>query len=221
MHEWMDIQTKTELEFVLEDLCEEIRKQRIKRIFSADSGVPKEINEEICYSTLDQSLYILFENDYRLKIVFLEYSSIDISYGQIIEEELEEGIGLNNEKIDYLNCHHDIHGWNYDENGKLLGIGDIVETIDMKGEYGNISNITVNGFHDEFWKWVNGYNHCSMILIPAGGDYFDSITFIFDNGIEISMCPQDAAADGYYDLIIKDKNNVIQYKSLKSNLRKG
>jgi hypothetical protein len=52
-----------------------------------------------------------------------------------------------------------------------------------------------------------------MITIPAGGDYFKSIKFILNNGIEISMCPQDAVMDGYYDLIIEDKNSIINYKS--------
>ena len=26
------------------------------------------------------------------------------------------------------------------------------------------------------------------------------------------MCPQDAEMDGYYDLMIEDKNNIIKYK---------
>lgn len=50
-----------------------------------------------------------------------------------------------------------------------------------------------------------------MITIPAGGDYFKSITFMLNNGIEISVCPQPAEMDGYYYLIIKDINNIIGY----------
>lgn len=52
-----------------------------------------------------------------------------------------------------------------------------------------------------------------MITIPAGGDYFKSITFILNNGIEISICPQPTEMDGYYDLIIKDTYNIIKYSN--------
>ena len=52
-----------------------------------------------------------------------------------------------------------------------------------------------------------------MSTIPAGGDYFQSIKFILNNGIKINMRPQDAEMDGYYYLIIEGGNNIIKYRS--------
>lgn len=48
-----------------------------------------------------------------------------------------------------------------------------------------------------------------MITIPAGCDYFKFIKFILNNGIKIKMRPQDDKMDGYYDLIIKYRNDEI------------
>lgn len=46
MCKWEDIQTKTELEFVLDALKRKIENSNIKRIFSFDDAIPRKENNE-------------------------------------------------------------------------------------------------------------------------------------------------------------------------------
>lgn len=87
------------------------------------------------------------------------------------------------------------------------------EIIEIHGNYDRISDIQIDGFDCSYEKWISNGSISSMITIPAGGDYFKSIKFILNNGIKISICPQDAEMDGYYDLIIEDDNDIIKYRS--------
>ena len=215
MYKWDDIQTKTELEFVFNILKEKIKNQYIKRIFSFDDAIPGKNNNLIEYNTLEDPLYILFEDDYCLIIEFTNYSSIYLDYRKITPEEVKQGIGnISNKDIDYLNNYHEIHGWDFDENrNRIEESFRMKQIIEIHGKYDKINDIQIEGFNDSYEKWISNGNASSMITIPAGGDYFKSIKLALNNGLEISMCPQDAEMDGYYDLIIEDKNNVITYKS--------
>lgn len=215
MYKWEDIQTKTELEFVLDVLKEKIGDSSIKRIYSLDDDIPIKENNKIEYTTLADPLYILFDNDYCLIIEFTNYSSIYLDYRKITPEEIKQGVGnISNKDIDYLNNYHEIHGWDFDENrNRIEESFRMKEIIEIHGSYDKINDIQIDGFNDSYEKWISDGSSSSMITIPAGGDYFKSIKFILNNGIEISMCPQDAVMDGYYDLIIEDKNSIINYKS--------
>ena len=73
--------------------------------------------------------------------------------------------------------------------------------------------MTTIRFNNLYEKWISNGISSSMITIPADGDYFKSIKFILNNGIKIKMRPQDAEMDGYYDLIIEDGNNIIEYRN--------
>ena len=44
-----------------------------------------------------------------------------------------------------------------------------------------------------------------MITIPAGGDYFDKITIVLKNNIEICIQAEDAMSDGYCDIWVDNK----------------
>ena len=215
MYKWEDIQTKTELEFVLDVLKEKIGDSSIKRIYSLDDAIPRKENNKIEYTTLEDPLYILFDNDYCLIIEFTNYSSIYLDYRKITPEEIKQGVGnISNKDIDYLNNYHEIHGWDFDENrNRIEESFRMKEIIEIHGNYDKINDIQIDGFNDSYEKWISNGSSSSMITIPTGGDYFKSIKFILNNGIEISMCPQDAVMDGYYDLIIEDKNSIINYKS--------
>lgn len=215
MYKWEDIQTKTELEFVLDVLKEKIGDSSIKRIYSLDDAIPRKENNKIEYTTLEDPLYILFDNDYCLIIEFTNYSSIYLDYRKITPEEIKQGVGnISNKDIDYLNNYHEIHGWDFDENrNRIEESFRMKEIIEIHGNYDKINDIQIDGFNDSYEKWISNGSSSSMITIPAGGDYFKSIKFILNNGIEISMCHQDAVMDGYYDLIIEDKNSIINYKS--------
>lgn len=215
MCKWEDIQTKTELEFVFKIIKEKIGDSSIKRIFSFDDAIPRKNNNKIEYNTLEEPLYILFDNYYCLIIEFTNYSSIYLDYRKITLEKIKQAIGrVSNKDIDYLNNYHRIHGWDFDDNRNR--IEDSFETkkiIEIHGNYDKISDIQIDGLNDSYEKWISNGSSSSIINIPAGGDYFKSIKFILNNGIKINMCPQDAEMDGYYDLIIEDGNNIIKYRS--------
>lgn len=216
MYEWDDIETKTEAEFILNTLKEKIKSSKIVRIFSKDDGIPEKQNNKIIYSFLEYPLYILFDNGYCLIISFIYYSSLYIKYKKLKPEELKKYISnVNKQNIDYFNNHHEIYGWDFDENGhRLEDSFRIKHIVDIHGKYDEILKFQVNGFHTEYDKWISNGNTSSIITIPAGGDYFNSITIILKKGVEITICPQPAQDDGYYDLIIKDKNNLINYKEI-------
>ena len=215
MCKWEDIQTKTELEFVFKIIKEKIGDSSIKRIFSFDDSIPRKNNNKIEYNTLEEPLYILFDNDYCLIIEFTNYSSIYLDYRKMTSEEIKQTIGsVSNKDIDYLNNYHRIHGWDFDDNrNRIEDSFGTKEIIEIHGNYDKISDIQIDGFNDSYEKWISDGSSSSMITIPAGGDYFKSIKFILNNGIKIKMRPQDAEMDGYYDLIIEDGNNIIKYRS--------
>ena len=215
MCKWEDIQTKTELKFIVDVLIEKIKNSNIERIFSFDDAIPRKNIDIIEYTTLEEPLYILFENKYCLVIEFTNYSSINLDYRKITSDEIKQSIGnISNKNIDYLNNYHEIYGWDFDENRNRIEDSFKIKTItEIKGNYDRINDIQIEGFSDSYEKWISDGKVSSMITIPAGGDYFKSITFILNNGIEISVCPQETEMDGYYDLIIKDINNVIKYSN--------
>lgn len=215
MCKWEDIQTKTELEFVFEIIKKKIGDSSIKRIFSFDDAIPRKNNNKIEYNTLEEPLYILFDNDYCLIIEFTNYSSIYLDYRKITLEEIKQAIeNVSNKDIDCLNNYHRIHGWDFDDNrNRIEDSFGMKEIIEIHGNYDKISDIQIDGFNDSYEKWISDGSSSSMITIPAGGDYFKSIKFILNNGIKIKMRPQDAEMDGYYDLIIEDGNNIIKYRS--------
>lgn len=217
MFKWEDIQTKTELEFVVDVLKEKTKNSKIERIFSFDDAIPRKNNDMIEYTTLEEPLYILFDNKSCIVIEFTNYSCINLDYRKITSDEVKKSIGnITNNNIDYLNNYHEIYGWDFDENQNRIEDSFKIKTItEIKGNYDRINDIKIEGFSDSYEKWISNGNVSSMITIPAGGDYFKSITFILNNGIEISICPQPAEMDGYYDLIIKDTNNIIKYSNKK------
>lgn len=215
MCKWEDIQTKTELEFVLDVLKEKIGNNSIKRIFSFDDAIPEKENNIIEYNTLEEPLYILFDNNYCLIIEFTNYSSIYLDYRKITSEEINRSIGsVSNKDIDYLNNYHEIHGWDFDENrNRIEESFEMKKTIEIHGSYDKIRDIQIGGFNTSYEKWISNGSVSSMITIPAGGDYFKSIKIVLNNGIEINMCPQETEMDGYYDLKIEDNNSIIKFKS--------
>ena len=64
MCKWEDIQTRTELEFVLDVIKKKVGNININRIFSFDDAIPRKDNNKIEYNTLEEPLYILFDNYY-------------------------------------------------------------------------------------------------------------------------------------------------------------
>lgn len=213
MYKWDDVQIKTELEFVLKVIKNKISDSRIKRIFSYDDGIPKAVDRNIVYKLLDEPLYILFEDNWCLIITFLFYSEISIEYREINSEELRDSISMVNKKeIDYFNNHHEVYGWDFDENkNRIEESFSVKHIIDIKGEYDCINDFKVRGFRDGFKKWVYDGRGSGIITVPAGGDYFDALTIILNNGIEIGIYPEDAYSDGYYELVFKDPNHCLEF----------
>lgn len=132
------------------------------------------------------------------------------------EEEQKMSISnISKNEIDYLNGHHEIFSWDFDENNNRIDESFRVKhVIDISGQYDEIESFSVNEFHDEYDKWISNGSISSIIIIPAGGDYFNKLTIYLKNGIQIEMLLQNADDDGYYDLKICDKNNIIKYSQI-------
>lgn len=131
-------------------------------------------------------LYILFNNKYCIVIEFTNYSSINIDYIKITSDEIKQSIGnISNKYIDFLNNYHEIYGWDFDENRNRIEDSFKIKTItEIKENYDNVNDIQIGGFSGSYAKWISNGSFSSMITIPAGGDYFKSITFILNNGIK-------------------------------------
>lgn len=207
MFTWENIQNKVEDEYILNVLKKEVSDIKIKRIFSFNDICPKLINNSTFkYDSLDEDLYILLENEFAIIINFYYYSNLHIEYRKLNDEEIKRSIStIHNKPIDFLNSHHEIHGWDKEN---LKPTENPHTIIDMSCNYDSIIDFKVNGFNNE-------YESSKAILIPSGGDYFNSISFILKNGIEIKITPQDAFCDGYYDVDIIDTSKNINYKEQK------
>ncbi len=216
MYKWENIQTKTEAEYIFESLKDKIIYHNVKRVFSMDALFPSKSGDEYTTGGCEHPLYILFDDDNCLIINFMFYSELYMEYRMITKEELGK---INEKEIDYLNFEINFHEWDYDDSGKRLDGSHVKEIINMNGKYDKLESVKVIGFNHEYWKWVNNGEGCGMVLIPAGGDYFDELIFTLKNGIEIHICPEDAEADGYQDIIIRDINNVIEYNVRKSETK--
>lgn len=133
MCKWEDIQTKTELKFIVDVLIEKIKNSNIERIFSFDDAIPRKNIDIIEYTTLEEPLYILFENKYCLVIEFTNYSSINLDYRKITSDEIKQSIGnISNKNIDYLNNYHEIYRWDFDENRNRIEDSFKIKTITGK-----------------------------------------------------------------------------------------
>ena len=200
MYYWNKIETKTEADFIFNIMKERIGNSKITGIFSFDDSIPENENNKIEYSSLAEPLYILFDNDYCLIIDFVFHSSLNVEYRKLKTEEINN---ISQNKIDYFNSHHEVYGWDFDKNGNRIEESfKIKHVIDISGQYDEILKFEINGFHDEYFKWINNGINSSLIKIPAGGDYFDQLKIILNNGTKIIICPQPAESDGYYDLIL-------------------
>lgn len=146
---------------------------------------------------------------------FINYSSINLDYRKITSDEIKQSIrNISNKNIDYLidylNNYHEIYGWDFDENLNRIEDSFKIKTItEIKENYDRINDIQIEAYK----KWISNGRVSSMITILTGGDYFKFITFILNNVIEISICPQPTEMDGYYDLINKDTYNIIKYSN--------
>lgn len=219
-YEWNNIQIKTELEYVLDAIVNtRIQNKSIKRIFSEDNGCPIRTSNGFYYHLMQHPLYIEFEDNWCLVFYFVFYSEIYIEYRKMRPDDIEKGKDrYNKNEIDYFNKHDEIYGDDFDEDGnRIKGSNRVKRTIDINGEYGKVSHFQVHGFNGEYEKWVSDGSVSDIITVPAGGDYFDSLTFILDSGVEVSICPEDAYMDGYYDLEIVDRFKRISVKEQELN----
>mgnify|MGYP000152895061 FL=1 len=133
MCKWEDIQTKTELKFIVDVLIEKIKNSNIERIFSFDDAIPRKNIDIIEYTTLEEPLYILFDNKYCLVIEFINYSSINLDYRKITSDKIKQSIGnISNKNIDYLNNYHEIYRWDFDENRNRIEDSFKIKTITEK-----------------------------------------------------------------------------------------
>ena len=208
--EFEDIRYKVEAEEIMRSIIEEIKCKEIIRIFTENSPVlTQNDNKDYIAGSLDTPVYIIFKRGKCLKIDFKFYSNLYIEYRELNKDE-ENMLSSNN--FDLINGHYEGHSWDFDEKGNRIPQSEGIKQIyDIKGDYDKIIDFDIEGFNYSFEMWVRTYHNSTMIEIPAGGDYFKGLTLKMNNGLELTINPQPADADGYYDLYLKDTNKIISY----------
>lgn len=175
MYKWNNVQTKTEMEFVLKCIKEKIYSKRIKRIFDLDGSFAENIKENYVNVTIDNEIYIEFENNYCLIINLTQESDADIEYRELTDDEKNRFSLLPDESKDLFNCHHEVHDWNTNEDGGREPSEEPYKVTDISLKYDVVSSFEVVGFDHSFEKWISTGNGCTQIDIPAGGDYLSLI----------------------------------------------
>lgn len=74
------------------------------------------------------------------------------------------------------------------------------EGFPFKGK--SVERISVNGFSKSYET-----NGATGARAPEGGDYFSTIRFHMENGIDLCLCGASAICDGWMDVWIEDDND--------------
>ena len=210
MFEWGSIQSKNEMEFVLDCILKEIKNRKAIKIFGLGNEIAQANSSGVIGCTIDDELYIQFDNGKNLVINFTQQSDAFIEYRELTQEENERYEIT--EKPDLFNCHHEIHTWEKDQNGHpTIPSKEPFEIYDINLKYDLIIDYEIHGFNHSYDKWVSNGNTSYMITIPEGGDYFDRIDLIMKNGARICIYAEDAIFDGCANVWIEDKNNNLTY----------
>lgn len=172
MFEWEDVETKTEIEFVLKCIYEKIWNKKIVKIFDLYGNTFNWKQKENSHVCTDDDVYIMFEDNTCIIINLVNRSAAWIKYKKLSKNEKEE----------------------------FSTINDMFTFENNNFNYDSIHEFKVNSFSHEYEKWISNGNTSSMITIPAGGDYFDKITIVLKNNIKIFIQAEDAMSDGYCDI---------------------
>ena len=217
MYKWDNVQTKTEMEFVLKCIFEKMNSKKIKRIFDLEGGFGEDLKEKTIVLSIDDEVYIEFEDEFCLIINLTQESDAFIEYRKLSNNEKNAFSKLQNSDKDFFNNHREIHGWITKEDGSREPSPEPYRIIDINFKYDEIESFEVIGFNHSFEKWISKGEGLSEITIPEGGDYFNQINFILKNGSKICLAAEDAIFDGYADLWIEDEsgNLNIEDKTLK------
>lgn len=217
MYKWDNIQTKTEMEFVLKCIEEKMKSKKIKRIFDLEGGFGEDLKDNMISVSIDDEIYIQFEDDFCLIINLTQESNAFVEYRKLTENEKSLFLKLADSDKDFFNSHREIHSWITKEDGSREPSSKPYRIIDINLDYDELEKFEVIGFNTSFEKWISNGNGSSEITLPEGGDYFNQINFIMRNGTKICLAAEDAVFDGYADIWIEDKsgNLKVEEKLLK------
>lgn len=209
MYKWDNVQTKTEMEFVLSCIKDKINSSKIKRIFDLEGGYGEHIKENCVNVTLDDEVYIEFENNNCLIINLTQESDAYIEYRELTDDEKNRFSLLPDASKDLFNSHHEIHDWDTKADGSREPSKEPYKTTNISLKYDEISSFEVIGFNHSFEKWISKGEGLTEIEIPAGGDYFNQINIVLKNGVTIYLAAEEAIFDGYADIWVDDKSGNL------------
>ena len=127
------------------------------------------------YTFTGDDLLIHLENGYTIVIDYLEIDELSIDY-----VETSSILSAGKEEV-----------FNYDRPA-----GDRSEVYFGRLAYGSIQKVTIRSVTQPYYSWESG----KLDQKEPMPETFDEITFEMDNGLDFSICPEDADADGYLDI---------------------
>lgn len=122
----------------------------------------------------DMPLYINLENG---KTIVLEYYEIDKLQIDYIDSSLIEN-------------DNNVEVFNFDKTAENNQI------FYSRLAYGAIKEIKIRSVKEKYNSWING----DIKEVEPTEETFDQIQVFMDNGIDFSLCPEDAEQDGYLDV---------------------
>ena len=167
-----------------------IKEKRVKAILGYDS-LNKQVVSRYAFMSYDKTITnddgyaIVFDDNTFLYIYELFAASLDIGFGELSNEEINDI--KQSDKRDILNASYYV----YSPDHKTFE--------ELSFEYAHITEIIVEKIDHPISVWINGELE-DDVLIPNA---FGSLTFELANGNELIFSPESADADGYMDLVAK------------------
>ena len=177
---------KSEAEKFLNTVIEKKKNQKIKTIFTFGDmiGNPTE------YCSSDSNLYFLFEGGECLVISYNFIDCLEMELRALTPDEQKEY-----EKLPIKDF------FNYDNtNGGIELFGDKCDF-----QYGSIASVEIEQVTAAYYKWIDG----DIETVTPSEETFNRVKFIMSNGNSISVCADDAYADGYTILWVEESAAML------------
>lgn len=187
-----DFSKQSDVTAYLTTVLQKAKGQKIKAVFSL-THMSWHTSELTRTYWINDSIYILFEDDMALIINYLYMDALALEYRPLTSDEKEkytDGCAEGRLEEDWFNC---VTAHVNRANGKARRLQKC--TL----EYGRIVGFVLYPVSGKYLKWVNVPERSTPALtyVDATEETFDEIEFLMDNGKRISLCPDEADSDGY------------------------
>lgn len=193
MRELTDFSKKSETMSYFNSIMGELRKSKVKSIFSL---LPPSWNHHRgfrMYSVYDD-IYILLEDGMCLVIRYFFVDKLAVEFRRMTSKEENQYKELLDK--DFFHAVDEIY------NSRTNNVIQ-VETCNL--EYDCIDVISLHSVTGEYDKWIDG----ELDYVRATEETFDEIRFSMKNGKNFIICADDAYADGYTFVWSEDTEETI------------